>query len=162
MEEDSDFFSPNKNIKLSESVTSALGVSPVVIDRKRTLERRKESVFEKGKQCMNKFVKLHEEFIGEISDSVNLDEYPFESDDLKHMVEKLRKYVEEKSKEGRIGDVISILRLAPHSWPKRTVAKYFGVQVSFVTRSKILLHTCWCCWFSFRVYVRNMRTSNRC
>jgi len=88
---------------------------------------------------MNKFVKLHEEFIGEIPDSVYLDEYPFESDDHKHMVEKLRKDVEEKSKKGRIGDVISMLRLAPYSWPKPTVAKYFSVQVSFVTRSKILL-----------------------
>ena len=141
-ENDTSFDSPSKPLSRSLTVTSALEVTPVILDKKRSKTQRYQVIKRKASQVQEAFLKLHEP-IANIVDEVleitsNDTTNSVSPNDCEVLMYELKQRCETLKKIRDYKGILSLLTLAPVSWTQQRTSHFFDVSISQVKISRIL------------------------
>lgn len=134
---ESSFFSPGRPIETSKKLMSLLGLPPVTFDCRDNKEQRLKTVKSISSVVAKKFVELYESVIDIVDDNSNK-EFSISEADSETLLQQLKEKCDKLKSEENNSKVVSLLTLAPTSWPKEKFAKFFSVPLYQVKRSRIL------------------------
>lgn len=137
---DDAFDSPARGLNKSVSITKILHVSPVVIDGRRSKERRELEILKKANEVRDAYINLHSGHLNSdvlTSPSPSLDPQ-FLVGDLQNQMIEIRARCLELKRAGGASGVMTLLTLVPSSWSQQETANFFSVSISEVKRSRIL------------------------
>lgn len=139
---DASFDSPSKTLSISHSVTSALQVTPVKLDLKKSKELRLVTIKKTVEKVGKAFVSLHDPLIGEkalencngiMDNSTNCT-----SEDCEQLMIDLKERCANLQLHSDYSGILSLLTLVPHSWTLKKTSHFFKVPISQVRRARIL------------------------
>ncbi|KZS06566.1 Cc8L18.2-like protein [Daphnia magna] len=133
--------SPSQLLSRSHSETSALQVTPVVIDKKRSKSQCLQVILRKTNQIQTAFIKLHDS-IANVVEVLDTDDKTVSDLMLPSDCVKLRSELKERCESLKLkrdySGILSLLTLAPESWSQQSTSIFFDVSISKVKISRIL------------------------
>lgn len=143
LQSDTSFDSPSKSFRRSVMVTSALEVTPVKIDFKKSKSARLNVIKRKASEIQAAFIKLPEPIANIVPEKLNTsEENQIENANMLKHYERMMRELKERC--GKLKDaydysgILTFLTLAPQSWSLQRTAEFFNVSISQVKRSRIL------------------------
>jgi hypothetical protein len=140
LQSDTSFGSPlTKSFRRSVMVTSALEVTPVKIDTKKSKSARLNVIKRKANEIQTAFIKLHEPFANIVPEKLNTsEENAIMVNDYEMMMRELKERCEKLKDASDYSGILTLLTLAPQSWSLQRTAEFFNVSISQVKQSRIL------------------------
>ena len=129
---DISFNSPSHVLFLSNSVTSALDVTPVKLDNKNNKTIRSLNIQKTAEKVEKAFVNLHKPLISEITQEDNNSQY--NEEDWKHLMNELKERLNYLKNKNAYADVLSTLTLVPISWSVEKSTTFFNITEHQVKR----------------------------